>query len=235
MNRDEVAQFLNDMSGGKYAAYAYQTREEWLFARNCSIGASEAAAVMGKSPWMNERQLWEKKSGKANACESAGNADTMRGSLSESHIRELYAIETGLEVLDGTNIIIRSVEHPWMTCSLDGIIVHREPTCSIAEPVIPVIMEIKSARAGADWTDDTMPNYYLIQVLHQLSVTGWDEARLVARHPRSKDWPKAFEREYTVRREDYEKEIEKLVEKERKFWYDNVQLGKPPKVRVPTI
>ena len=40
------------------------TREEWLEARKGTIGGSEAAAVLGKSPWLTNTQLWEDKTGR---------------------------------------------------------------------------------------------------------------------------------------------------------------------------
>lgn len=236
MNRSQayVENILSVVSDMKYLAKSYSSREDWLKGRACSIGASEAAAVMGKSPWMNERQLWERKMGKLK--ESEGNADTMRGTKSEGHIRALYEIEMGTEVLDGTNIILRSIQYPFMTCSLDGIILHQEPIHSMAEPIIPTILEIKSVRqGGGDWSDTTIPNYYLIQILHQLAVTGWHEAKLLARFCMSDGWEKSYSKVYTFHREEYEEEIEKLIKKERRFWEDCVIAQRPPKVSVPMI
>ena len=234
MTKSETAKFLRKISGGKYTVEVYADHESWLNGRMNGIGASEAAAVLGKSPWMNERQLWERK--KSPVAESGGNADTLRGHLSEEHIRELYAIETNQEVLDGTNIILRSVEHPFMTASLDGIIVHREPPCSMAEPIIASILEIKSVRNGGnEWTDDTMPNYYILQVLHQLAVTGWMDAKLLARFCRTYSWPKAYEREYLVRTCDYHDAIDKLIQKEQKFWEWNVVGNHVPRVSLPEL
>ena len=38
-------------------------REEWLQARRRGIGGSDAAAVLGLSPWKSNVRLWEEKTG----------------------------------------------------------------------------------------------------------------------------------------------------------------------------
>lgn len=232
------AQVLRDLSGGRYTVESFEGHDEWLRGRGKSIGASEAAAVLGKSPWMDERDLWMRKAHPEKCkAEGGGNDDARRGSLSEAHVRALYEIETGSAVFDGTNVILRSVAHPWMTASLDGIIIYRgDGENPIASPVVPVVMEIKSVRrGGGEWTNETIPEHYLLQILHQLVVTGWEEARLVARFCRSDDFPTAYEREYTVRAEDYRKQMDALVRRERMFWEENVLKDVPPAVRLPSV
>ena len=222
----EELNVLRDKSNGMYYAVGYSNRSAWLDGRANGIGASEVAAVLGKSPWMTERELWESKVNPSSRKHN-GNADTERGSRSEEHIRELYGIEMGCRVYDGTNIILRSAEYPFMTASLDGFILEKDGPC---------VMEIKSVRkSGGDWSDDTMPNYYLLQVLAQLVVTGWKEAILVARFCRSQGWDKAFERTYRIYASDYGDAMTKLVGKVASFWTNNVLANKAPGVRVPSI
>lgn len=234
---ERSAQVLRDLACGRYTVEAFDGHDEWLRGRNKSIGASEAAAVVGKSPWMDERDLWMRKAHPEKSKVDEGNDDARRGSLSEAHVRALYEIETGRTVFDGTNIILRSVAHPWMTASLDGIIIAPgDKENPISSPVVPVVMEIKSVRrSGGEWTNETIPEHYLFQILHQLAVTGWGEARLVARFCRSEEFPTAYEREYTVLADDYRKQMDALVRRERKFWHENVLKDVPPAVRLPSI
>lgn len=214
------------MRDGVFTISTYDTRADWLMGRMDGIGASEAAAVCGKSPWMTEKELWQRKTGQFLE-EDKGNADTQRGTLSESHIRELFGIEMGLEVWDGTGMLLRSTEHPFMTASLDGF---------YEEDGKPVVLEIKSVRRrGEEWADGCIPNHYLIQCLHQLIVTGWDKAVLRARFCSSPDYPKAYENSYVINREDYEDTIASLIKKEHHFWAYNVIQRKAPSVRMPSI
>lgn len=222
----ESLNVLRDKADGKYEAVGYPDRKAWLAGRAKGIGASEVAAVFGKSPWMTERELWERKVFPGEA-EPSGNADTERGSRSEEHIRELYGIEMGCRVYDGTNIVLRSSKYPFMTASLDGFILEKDGPC---------VMEIKSVRTrGPGWGEDTIPNYYLLQVLAQLVVTGWKEAILVARFCRCPGWDKAYERTYNIHASDYEDAMDKLVKKVKNFWEGHVLTGKAPGVRVPSI
>ena len=39
-------------------------RTEWLKERNNGIGASDAAAILGLSPYMSNQRLWEIKTGR---------------------------------------------------------------------------------------------------------------------------------------------------------------------------
>lgn len=235
MTQTEVAKMLAEISSDKYTVYQCKTRDQWLKRRTKTIGASDAAAVLGLSPWMTEAELYALKTGQVVYKESDGNAAITRGQKSEEHIRELYAIEMGEEVMDGTGIILQSVANPFMSCTLDGIIIHREPGNSIAEPIVPSVLEIKSVLRGQDWTNDTVPQHYLVQVMHQMVVTGWNQVVLRARFSSTKEWPTAYERSYVFNRQDYQDQMDKLVAKERKFWFENVISGKRPSVRMPSI
>ena len=225
----KTIEFLNAFSDGKYEIKIFPDRTAWLKGRSNTIGASEAAAVIGKSPWMNEVELWERKRGKA--VEEKCNADMSRGQRSEAHIRELYSIEMGYDILDGTNIMLVSNEYPFMSCTLDGILLEHDKDWS----EIPVIFEIKSSRKNDMWGDDTIPEHYLIQILHQFAVTGWDKAVLRVRFFASPNYPTAFEKSYLFYRKDYEYEINALVFNEMRFWEANVKGGGRPSVKMPSI
>ena len=224
---DDTIKLMRGFSYGKYEVKSFSDRTSWLKGRFNTIGASEAAAVIGKSPWMNEVELWERKRGKA--VEEKCNADMSRGQRSEAHIRELYSIEMGYDILDGTNIMLVSNEYPFMSCTLDGILLEHD------KDEIPVIFEIKSSRKNDMWGDDTIPEHYLIQILHQFAVTGWDKAVLRVRFFASPNYPTAFEKSYLFYRKDYEYEINALVFNEMRFWETNVKGGARPSVKMPSI
>ena len=42
-----------------YKVTVCKSREEWLEARKGGLGASDAGAYMGASPWKSNEQLWK--------------------------------------------------------------------------------------------------------------------------------------------------------------------------------
>lgn len=217
---------LSELSKGEYESVLFMQDDKWREGRKHSIGASDSAAVMGISPWKTEAQLWdEKANGKML---DFHNADTVRGHRSENHILELYGIETGRKIFSGERIMLMSNHNSFMSCTLDGI--------DFTDENNPVIIEIKSVKfSHGEWSDDKIPDYYFTQLLHQLAVTGWNEAVLLVRFTRNKEWESASERMYHVKREDVQDQIDKLVRKESKFWNEYVVNKKRPPCRMPTL
>lgn len=230
---DDTIKLMRAFSYGKYEVKSFSDRTSWLKGRCNTIGASEAAAVIGKSPWMNEVELWERKRGKE--VKENTNASMSRGTRSEAHIRELYGIEMGVHVFDGTNIMLVSKEYPFMSCSLDGFYIDPRDDNCIGDQIKPIILEIKSAQKNDSWNNDTIPEHYLIQILHQFAVTGWEKAVLRARFFASPNYPLAVEKSYVFLRKDYEQEIDSLICREMQFWETNVKGDKRPSVKMPSI
>ena len=217
---------LSELSKGEYESVLFMQDDKWREGRKHSIGASDAAAVMGISPWKTEAQLWdEKANGKML---DFHNADTMRGHRSENHILELYGIETGRKIFSGERIMLMSNHNPFMSCTLDGI--------DFTDENNPIVIEVKSVKfSHGEWSDDKIPDYYFTQLLHQLAVTGWNEAILLVRFTRNEGWESASERLYHVKREDVQDQIDKLIRKEGKFWNEYVVNKKRPPCRMPTL
>ena len=217
---------LSELSKGEYESVLFMQDDKWREGRKHSIGASDAAAVMGISPWKTEAQLWdEKANGKML---DFHNSDTVRGHRSESHILELYGIETGRKIFSGERIMLMSNRNSFMSCTLDGI--------DFTDENNPIIIEVKSVKfSHGEWSDDRIPDYYFTQLLHQLAVTGWDEAILLVRFTRNEGWESASERLYHVKRADVQDQIDKLARKESKFWNEYVVKKRRPPCRMPTI
>ena len=217
---------LGELSKGEYESVLFMQDDKWREGRKHSIGASDAAAVMGISPWKTEAQLWDEKANGKTL--DFHNADTVRGHRSENHILELYGIETGRKIFSGERIMLMSNHNPFMSCTLDGI--------DFTDENNPVIIEVKSVKfSHGEWSDDKIPDYYFTQLLHQLAVTGWNEAILLVRFTRNEGWESASERMYHVKREDVQDQIDKLVRKESKFWNEYVVKKRRPPCRMPTL
>lgn len=225
-NDKERLNKLSELSGGEYSSWLHPNEDKWRQSRMKSIGASDAAAVMGISPWKTEAQLWDEKANGKTI--DFHNADTVRGHRSESHILELYGIETGRKIFSGERIMLLSKRNLFMSCTLDGI--------DFTDENNPIVIEVKSVKfSHGEWSEDKIPDYYFTQLLHQLAVTGWDEAILLVRFTRNEGWECASERLYHVKREDVQDQIDKLIKKEGKFWNEYVINKKRPPCRMPTL
>jgi putative phage-type endonuclease len=137
--------------------------------RHRGIGGSEAAAALGLSPWMTAFELYHVK--RAPLAEESDAPWLRWGQLLEPVVRDEYARETGRAVT-AKNETLRHPEpdRPWMLCTPDGI-----TACGR-------LYEGKIARMGGpEWGEpgtDQVPLPYLIQVQHNMAVTGLPVADL---------------------------------------------------------
>lgn len=174
---------------------------EQLAARRNSIGASEAAAALGLSPWKTPYQLWREKMGMD---ESEPENEAMYwGSVLEGVILQRYMKDHDISAM----VTQESFSHPefsWMTCTLDGSLFGR-------------VIEAKTARSAEGWGEPgsaDVPQPYLIQTQYQMLVTGYPVADVPVLIGGS-DY-----REYTV---PEDKELQELIlDGTSRFWNDYV-------------
>jgi putative phage-type endonuclease len=139
---------------------ATMSRDEWLTARRHGIGGSDAAAILGVSRWSSPYSLWLNKTAMEPTVQKENEA--MRfGTMMEPVIRDAFADNTQMQVLDDTNLYAHP-EHEWMLANLDGVI----STKSNGE--FDAVLEVKTARTA--W-DNGVPAYYVSQVQHYMAVT----------------------------------------------------------------
>ena len=145
----------------------YQNEEQWLDARQSGIGGSDAAAVLGLSPFETPLSVYARKRGLVPETEET--APMRFGKLLEPIIADEYVRETGRTLRDpGRYTIARSEDLPYLFATLDREIVTAEGKTSL-----PVPLEIKSTNAfrADDWLEEAPPHVQ-IQGQHQLLVTG---------------------------------------------------------------
>lgn len=188
-------------------------RTQWLAERRKGIGGSDAAAVLGCSPWATPMDVYLDKIGEAQDKEET---DAMRfGTILEPVIREEYLRRTGHEVMHSTAMSFVSDAHPFMRANLDGI---AKPKGSA-----PRVLEIKTARSADGWGDegtDEVPIQYNAQVQHYMAVTGLMVADIAVLIGGSQF------RIYTV---EADKELhEALIQREHDFWHGHVLARVPP-------
>lgn len=166
--------------GGLCHIETYSSRDEWLRARRMGIGASDAAAIVGVSPFASPLDIYADKIGVGP--DRPDETEAMYwGHALEVPIRQRYIEVTGRDVETPPPWqITRSLNHEsWLFATLDGTITQadRRPT--------PAPLELKTVGADprkvvATWMAEGPSLPYVVQVQHQMMVTGASWASLAA-------------------------------------------------------
>lgn len=200
----------------------YLDRESWLAGRGQGIGASEAAAILGVSPWMNSMKLWRLKTGLEERQDLSRNTAVQQGNRLEGALRGMYqALYPEYQVEYHPFDTLAQQDKPWLFATLDGELIRQDKERGI--------LEIKTAtpNSAAVWEKwrDAVPEHYYIQILHQLLATGYRFAVLFAA---------LFDRNggvslrtYAFEREECQEDMAYLAEKELEFW-KHVEAGTLP-------
>lgn len=156
------------------ATTVYPNREQWLLARREGIGGSDAPILLGQDRERGAADLWLDK---VDGREPRPSTERMKwGIRQEPGIRAGYAEDSGREVIapESPYTIIRRQAIPWLTYSPDG-------TQYSDDFEGPGVLQIKNI--GLDqrkkW-EDGPPEKYLVQLQHEMMVSGWGWGTLVA-------------------------------------------------------
>jgi putative phage-type endonuclease len=208
-------------------------REEWLKDRQSGIGASEASAIVGASPYQTNIELWEEKTGRREHSDISDKDCVQYGNSAEPLLRKMFTIDyPQYEVTYSEFDVIRNEKYPFILATLDGRLKHKET-------LLPGILEIKTAdiQKSEQWKkwDNRIPGNYYIQVLHQMLSTEWNYAYLKAqlKYIRN-DEIRLDTRHYLIQRCNVQEDLDYLLDKEIKFW-EYVQSGKRPPLVLPAI
>lgn len=201
----------------------FENREDWLEGRMQGIGASEAAAVVGMSPWMSKLELWRLKVGAEKAKDLSGSAAVSRGVRMEPVLRNLYAAMHPHYTVDyHAYDILYQKERPFIFATLDGEVTDERGRKGILE------IKTSSPNGKAGWAkwDGQIPSHYHCQLLHQMLATGYEFADLMA-SLENMDGDLSI-RTYHFERAEQEADMAWLLEKETDFYRNNVLNGVPP-------
>lgn len=171
-----------------------QNTPEWLEFRKTRIGASDAPAIMGVSPWKTAHRLWLEKTGRI---EPVKQTEAMKRGLDlEDHVRLYLCLHMGFTV---TPIVRVSDTYDWMMASFDGY-----------DDVANVYVEIKCPNKDDHFlaTSGRVPDKYYPQVQHQIYVGGVKKLLYVSYDGTT------FAHVWIERDDEY---IEKLLKEEEKF------------------
>jgi putative phage-type endonuclease len=150
-------------------------RQDWLDERMQGIGASEIALVLGEAPaaWGSALTLYAQKIGKYER-DLSGVEAVYWGQKLEGEIISAYAERTGR----GTrreSLLLRSTEHPWALCTLDG----RTWEAANDDAAWPFEVKNVSGFKADEWVDGP-PEYYRLQIQQQMLVTGEERSTIAA-------------------------------------------------------
>ncbi len=178
------------------------------------LGGSDAAAVLGISPWRTPLDVYLEKVGGAPRGEfdESRLRAIARGKRMEPYVLDLLAEETGLQII-ARNRRYMDNEFPFLACEVDA----EDDAGENIE--IKTVSPFKAREWGEEATDE-IPVHYTAQAMHGLMITGrpvcifgvligGDDLRV-----------------YRVERDD--ETIHHLRAKEVAFWREHVQKRIPP-------
>lgn len=188
------------------------TREEWLTARRAGLGGSDAAAVLGWSPWASP---WTTYLNKAEGISDDSDHESMEwGRRLESVVADAYAERAGFELID-PKATYRHPDHDWMLASPDRFIVDPERDGL-------GLLEVKctSEWKADDWAEGSVPAHYLVQWHHTAAVMGLRWGAFAALVGGNRLVVREIERD--------DEFIDMIVAAEEGFWHDHVLANVPP-------
>lgn len=208
-------------------------RAEWLEARKTGIGGSDAAAVLGMSPWKTNVELWEEKTGRRQDKDLSDDPCVQYGIQCEPFMREIFALDfPQYTISHEENVSLKHPDFPYLRASLDGFL---EDTSTDEIGVLEIKASFLFSRADREKWEGRIPQHYFIQVLHNMNVI--DAAFAVLKARLIRDWNDTrtiTERHYTFRRSELEADIEYLIEREHAFWR-KVETDTRPDLILPAI
>lgn len=184
------------------------THDEWLAERKKGIGGSDAAAIVGLSPYKSAFEVY---ADKLDLIPPKGDNEAMRqGRDLEEYVAKRFCEDTNKRVRRH-NEFIRNIKYPFAFANVDRLIVGEKAglECKTAS-----VLNLRRYKNGE------YPSEYYCQCVHYMAVTGYDRwylAVLVL----GRDF-----KIYTIERD--QSEIDALMDAERAFWEENVSRHIPP-------
>jgi putative phage-type endonuclease len=188
------------------------SREAWLKERCKGIGGSDAAAVLGLSRYKSALAVYLDKIGEGEEIEMS---EKMAWGLKlEKLILEEYGIRTGLPVQHNSiQAITVNSEHEWFICTLDGTATHPDKGSGVIQ------CKAVDKYMRHEW-EDQVPEEYLIQLHHEIGVTGFKWGALAVLIGGNEFRYFGFDRD--------EELITLIRNREEEFWKENVLKRIPP-------
>ena len=193
-------------------------REQWLEYRRKGIGGSDAAAVLGISPFRTGRDLYYDKLNIVTADDAENWVQLEVGTLLEPLVAKIFTHKTGYKIYRRP-FMFQHPLYPWMLADLDYMVELPDGTTAI--------LEIKTTNYNAkdNWWyngEEIVPIYYESQGRHYMAVMNINRVYFCCLYGNSED-------EAIIRRIDRDMAYEEeLIALERDFWENHVLTKTPP-------
>ena len=192
-------------------------RDEWLKYRRKGIGGSDAAAVLGISPFMTARDLYYDKLGISAQSDEENWVAKEIGHLLEPLVASIFERRTGLKVYQ-RKVMFQHPQYPWMLADLDYLVELPEGGTAILE------CKTTTSNSVDNWWyagNEVVPAYYESQGRHYMAVTNHDRVYFCCLLTDSREAIfRCIDRDMA-----YEEE---LIALEESFWKNYVLLNSPP-------
>lgn len=160
--------------------------QQQLEFRRSGITATDAAAIVGLSPWKTSGDVWVEKLHPEVAGQVTPDPAQKRrmewGFLDEPVLQKKYETVTGLKLKHiGT---VRSTQIPWLIATPDWVVDDYHSPDELPQGGKIVEGKITEAWESDQWGDagtDLVPDQYLIQCFHQMMTLGFKEVDIAAR------------------------------------------------------
>ena len=197
---------------------------EWLNYRRTGIGGSDAAAILGLSPFKTNVEVWEEKVGLREPKDISDNPAVKYGKEAEDIRRQLFALDyPELEVTADKTVVYR---RGFMFASLDGDLKKKDTgELGIYEGKTT---ELHRRADLMKWTG-RVPDYYYVQLLHYFITT--ERAFSILDAQIKLDVASEIEilvRRYPYYRKDLFPDLRYLYTEEKDFWGYVERKERPP-------
>lgn len=197
---------------GMHVVDISQRSPEWHSWRRGGVSASNAAVILGMSPYKTPWRLWAELKGVVPVADISNNPHVKHGVILEPYARSWFEEDRHALALP---LCAESVVEPVIRCSFDGVLEHAE-VLEIKCPSTASFLDVLEHGVASE-----AYNLYYPQVQHQLFVSGGKKGYLMFFHTRYT--PVVFE----IARDDAF--IAAMVVKELEFWQMVVNGVEPPK------
>lgn len=157
----------------EFDVYQVEGESEWLAFRNEGVGGSDVSSIMGINKYRTPIEVWMEKRGMRELADLSDKEAVEWGNRLESIVREKFSEKHDELSVSESPYSLVSKSRPWAHANLDGKVLDGDGNWGVLE-----IKTVGKNREG-DWKDG-VPDYYLTQVTHYLSVTGWSYAWVAA-------------------------------------------------------
>lgn len=203
---------------------------EWQEFRKTGIGGSDAAAILGLSPFKSNIEVWEEKVGFREPEDISDKPQVAYGTEAEDMLVKLFALDYPQYLVDRNKRAV--YRRGFMFASLDAELL--EYATKAQGFLETKTTEIHSAAALQKW-DGHIPEYYYAQVLHYFVTLGWTFAWLKVQIKQTgrNGQVELITRHYPFLRRALMEDMKYLYTKEKEFWGYVERKERPPLILPP--